>query len=322
MDLFSAFVALPTAISAVDFHAVPVGDARADFLAKASDGSPVFLLHDASPARYSPAILLKYVSVQFHNTCRVTTRSREIEDQFAVVSCAADAPDLHEIFVRCVSASVEQLPTHAGTEELHKCVQSLLNLFRAFSRPNSREVTGLWAELFVMLQSGNVARALECWHADPFERFDFSWQSGCLEVKAASRDIRQHEFALEQLQAPRNGVGYIASVLLQPLSGGEGVLDLAKQIESVVASSPTLREKLWMNISAALGAEFSDRLDRKFDPSFAERTLAMYAMSDIPAPPPPADPRVTDVRFRADLMNVASSIGGNSKKVLGSIFDS
>jgi hypothetical protein len=293
---------------------------RADFVAKAEDGGPVFLLHDASAARYSPAIELKNVSVQFHSTCRVTTTGGVVEDQFAVVSCDASIPELHELFVRCVAAAAEQLPLEASTSELQCCVQALLDLFRALARPSSKGVTGLWGELYVMLHSRNVGCALERWRADQFERFDFSWPTGCLEVKAAINELRQHEFALEQLRAPVGGVGYVASVLLQPLSGGLGVVDLANDIEHIVASQPALRLKLWENVAAALGSDFSDRLDRRFDASYAKRSLAVYAMSDIPAPEQPSDPRVTGVRFRADLSGLVPSLSGTAESVLASLF--
>ena len=78
MDLIVSFTALPAAGSAVDFSAIPLAGRRSDYLAKAADGSPVFLLQDASPASYSPAIELKHVSVQFHSTCRVTTDRKSV----------------------------------------------------------------------------------------------------------------------------------------------------------------------------------------------------------------------------------------------------
>ena len=243
-----------------------------------------------------------------------------MEDQFAVISCDASTPELHEVFVRCVAAAVEQLPPIASTSELQRCVQSLLDLFRALGRPSNREVTGLWAELFVIHQSNNVARALECWHTDPFERFDFSWPAGCLEVKAAVKDARQHEFALEQLKSPIGGAGYVASMLLQPLSGGVGVADLANAIDRIVAVHPVLRQKLWENIAAALGSDFSERLDRRFDSSYAQRSLAVYAMSDVPAPQQPIDPRITALRFRVDMTGVTSSLPGSPSAILGTLF--
>lgn len=320
MDLYRAFNDLHLAGSAMEFTAVALSERRRDFLAKASDGSPVFLLHDASAATYSPAISLKNVSVQFHNTCRVTTATGTVEDQFAVVACDASVPDLYELFIRCFAAAVEQLPMSAGTGDLDECVHGLLDLFRALNRPNSKEVTGLWAELFVITTSRNVSRALEAWHADQFERFDFSWPTGCLEVKAAVKEVRVHDFALEQLQAPMNGQGMVASLLLQPLGGGVGVMDLARNIEAGILAEPLLRQKLWANVVAALGSDFSERLDRRFDVSYVERHLAVFMMSDVPAPDQPSDPRITGMRFRSDLSSVQSSLADAPADVLNRLF--
>lgn len=239
-----------------------------------------------------------------------------LEDQFAVVSCQAAEPELHQIFIRCLAAAAEQLPTQADTADLQRCVQSLLDLFRALGRPSGGEVAGLWAELFVMSRSRDVVNALRAWHADQFERFDFSWPTGCIEVKATVQEERQHEFALEQLRSPVGGNGYVVSVLLQPLNGGVGVIDLAQAIERAVAVEPVLRLKLWENIAAALGSDFSERLDRRFDSSYAARNLAVYAMADVPAPEQPIDPRITAVRFRADLSGLASSLTGDPVDVL------
>jgi hypothetical protein len=320
MNLYQAFASLPFAASSVDFSAAPLMGLRSDFLAKASDGGPVFLLQDSSPAAYSPAIELKHVSVQFHNTCRVSTVGDVVEDQFAVISCDASVPELHEIFIRCLAAAVEQLPIGAGTSDLQRCVQSMLTLFRALGRPSNREVTGLWAELFVIAKSKNVPQALRAWHADQFERFDFSWATGCLEVKATVKEVRQHNFALEQLRVPLNGAGFVASVLLQTMSGGFGVVDLANEIEAKVATELDLRQKLWENIAAALGSDFSERLDRRFDLSYAERNLAVYVMADVPAPQEPSDPRIADVRFSVDLSTVMSSQTGSARGILDALF--
>jgi hypothetical protein len=320
LNLFAAFAELPIATSVVDFAAVALSSQRRDFLAKTADGSPVFLLHDASPPCYSPAIEFKNISVQFHTACRITTSSGSIEDQFAVVTCAERVPELHEVFVRCFAAAVEQLPPVSTTATLRRCIDELLNLFRTLGQPAVRQLTGLWGELFVISKCKDMSRALRAWHADPLERFDFSWGNGCLEVKASSRELREHEFALQQLHAPIAGAGFVASVLLQPMNGGMGVKDLADSIERSVAADPKLKEKLWKNIVWALGRDFSEQLDRRFDPSHAERSLVLYAMNDVPTPQSPDDPRITSVRFRVDLSAVSSSLHGSAKDVLQTLF--
>ncbi|MFZ3173401.1 MAG: PD-(D/E)XK motif protein [Thiobacillus sp.] len=318
--IYSAFLALPTAVSPADFKAIPLSTRRKDFLAKNHDGAPVFLLHDSSAAKYSPNISFRHLSAQFHATCHIRTDEVELKDQFCIVWCDASEPELHELFVRCVGAAIEELPDDSGTRELESCISQLHDLFRGLSLPSSREVSGLWAELFVIWKSGNPAHAVSLWHEDQYDRFDFSNNTVHLEVKSTIRELRAHEFALEQLQPPAGGTGFVASLMLQPLTGGIGVLDIAQEIEPAISEMPRLKQKLWKNIAKALGADFSDKLDKRFDPTFAEKSLALYLMSDIPRPDTPSDPRVTALRFLSDLTTVSSSLPGAPLIALANVF--
>lgn len=307
-SVFSSFLGLPTAVTPTEFKAIPLSTKRKDFLAKNDDGSPVFLLHDSSAAKYNPGVNFHYLSAQFHATCRVRTDMVDLEDQFCLVWCDAAAPELHELFVRCVSAAIEELPENCGTQELEFSISQLRDLFRALAQPSSREVSGLWAELFVISRCRNPIQALSLWHEDQFDRFDFSSSTVHIEVKSTVRGLRAHEFALEQLHPPSGGTGFVVSILLQPLTGGIGVLDLAREIDAVVNGMPRLKQKLWENVAKALGSDFSDKLDKCFDPTFAERGLAVYSMNDIPRPDAPSDPRITALRFVSDLSTVSSSL--------------
>jgi len=320
-DLVARFTDLPQGAGREEFKAVTLSNIRRDFLAKTEDGAPVFLLHDASKAKYVPEINFRQLSAQFHVTCRVIVEGQELEDQFCLVSCDGTAPELFELFIRCFAAAVEGIPRDVGTRELEACIVQLRDLFRALAAPSSRELPGLWAELFVILRCGHSAAALGLWHSDQFDRFDFSSETLCLEVKATVRGTRIHEFALEQLEPPAEGVGLVASLLLQPLTGGLGILDLARRIEEATPSDAKLRLKLWQNIAAALGADFSAGLDRQFDMSFAERNLAVFSMSDIPKPERPSDHRITGLRFVVELATVTSSLMGSPLQHLVRAFE-
>lgn len=255
MDIFTDFVGLPLAKSTVDFSAIALPSRKRDFLAKATDGSPVFLIHDSSTLSYVPAIELKNISARFHSTCLVTTPSGILEDQFAVVSCGTDAPELYELFIRCFGAAVDQLPATATTADIQSSVRRLLDLFCSLNRPSNRELAGLWAELFVISKCNDPVKAVHSWHSDPNERFDFSWRGSRLEVKSTVKEERQHEFALEQLRRPTDGYAFVASVLLQPLTGGMSVIDLATSIASALVNQPELRQKVWENVVSAMGVE-------------------------------------------------------------------
>ncbi|OSZ73148.1 PD-(D/E)XK motif protein [Hydrogenophaga sp. IBVHS1] len=320
MDLYDEFQALVSATSSTEFAAVPVGARQNDFLAKSADGAPIFLVSDSSAAAYTPGTTLKHLSVQFHLTCRVQSAAGPVDGQFALIACDAEVPELYELFVRCVGAAINQLPDAAKTPDIESSVRSLLNLFRAMNAPGGREIAGLWAELFVIVQSVNVSAAVRAWHANTFERFDFSWPGGVLEVKATQSGARVHEFSLEQLVVPSAGLGLVASLLLQPQTNGVGVMDLASKVDAALHDEGDLRQRLWSNIATSLGSEFSEKLDRRYDLSFAERQVAMFNMADVPAPERPIDPRVTSLRFRSDLTTVTSTVAESGLKALSCLF--
>ena len=307
-SVFSAFLDLPRAASSTEFKAISLSVKRQDFLARNNDGAPVFLLHDSSVAKYNPGINFRHLSAEFHATCHVRTEVEDIQDQFCLVWCDAEAPELHELFVRCVSAAIEELPANCGTHELESRISKLRDLFSALARPGAREISGLWSELFIISCCGNPLRALSLWHEDQFDRFDFSSSNLHIEIKSTVRGLRAHEFALEQLQQPVGGAGFVVSMLLQPLTGGTSVLDLASEIDAKMDGFPRLKQKLWENVAKTLGADFSDKLDKRFDQAFAERNLTIYSMNDIPRPETPSDLRITALRFVSDLTAVPSSL--------------
>lgn len=318
--IYSLFLELPSAVSSTEFKAIPLSANRKDYLARSDDGAPVFLLHDSSAPKYNPDINFRYLSAQFHATCSVQTDDGDLQDQFCLVSCDAAVPELHELFIRCVGAAIEELPESSGTRELESCILQMRDLFRALALPSSREVSGLWAELFVISRCGDPTLALSLWHEDQFDRFDFSSESMRLEVKSSVRGLRAHEFSLEQLHPPTDGFGFVTSILLQPLTGGIGVLELAKNIEVSIGKVPRLKKKLWENVARTLGVDFSDQLDKRFDPTFTEKSLAVFSMGDIPRPSTTSDPRITAIRFVADLSSVSSSLPNSALSALTQIF--
>lgn len=306
--LLSKFSNLPQAKSIDDFIALPLSARRRDFLTKGVDGEPIFLLHDSSPIKYVPGIQYRYISAKFHTTCKIQTCEDSLQDQFAVIACDAEVPELYELFINCFSAAIESLPSKAVTKQIESSIQDLLALFKDMSRPNRKEVSGLWAELFIIERSGSVSKMLTCWHDDPYDRFDFSWKNVYLEVKATTKPTRTHDFSVDQLCVPVNASGYVASLLMLPLSSGIGIMDIARKIDNSVIDFPLLRKKLWSNVAKALGSDFSEKIDRRFDLGFSEQNFMLYSMDDIPKFKDPIDPRISSIRYKASLEATSSSL--------------
>jgi len=304
LDLVAQFEDLSPATVGDKFDAISTHAERADFLGKDVGGAPVFLIADDGSPNFRPPVRHQHLSASFGVKCRLSVDGIEQTGQFAVLRFIDGAHDLHELFIRCVQAALADLPAAVSGQEIEERVGSLLSLFQALSRPSSRELAGIWAELFCILNCGNSNTALHRWHADNFETHDFSWALERFEVKASVGQLRVHEFSLVQLSPPAGSHGSVASLLLRSTNNGLGVLDLAQAIEASPGVDAKLREKLWSQIIQALGRDFSDAVDKKFDPLYALENLVVFPMQDIPRLSDPEDSRITGIRFRVDLSGV------------------
>jgi hypothetical protein len=318
--LLSDFAQLEPASSPNNFNAVQLPGGRQDYLGKDQQGAPIFLVADEGELVYRPVVQHRHLSAAFCMLCRINVEGTEVVGKFALIRFEGDAPELHELFIRCVRAAVADLPASAQTPDIEARVNRLLALFRALARPAGREISGLWAELFCIAASGNVPVALDRWHTDNTESFDFSWGQGRLEVKSTVGPFRIHEFSLDQLQPPSSGSGYVASLVLKAANGGEGVLDLAKQVEEQLNGDTSLQAKLWALLVQSLGSDFSAALDRRFDVDIAAKQLILFRMEDIPSLPLITDARISSVRFKSDLSSVQRSFGPNGVAALKALF--
>lgn len=320
MQLLDSFADLQPSSSPDSFNAVRVTPAREDFLGKDQHGAPVFLVADDGEPVYRPVVQHRHLSAAFCLLCRLNVDGAEVVGRFALIRFEGAAPELHELFIRCVRAAIADLPVSVQTPDIEARVTRLLALFRALARPAGREISGLWAELFCIAGSGDVPVAVHRWHTDSSEAFDFSWGQGRLEVKSTVGAFRIHDFSLDQLRSPSGGAGYVASLLLKSANDGEGVMGLAKRVEGHLEGQLALQAKLWTMVVQSLGEDFSDTLDRRFDVDLATRQLLVFRMEDVPSLPPVTDTRITSVKFRVDLSSVQSSLGSNGEAALKALF--
>ena len=319
MEVFGQFRDLAPSSTPDTFNAVRLASARDDFLGKDQLGAPVFLVADDGEAVYRPVVQHRHLSAAYCMLCRLNVDGAEVVGRFALIRFEGVAPELHELFIRCVRAAIADLPESVQAPEIEVRVTRLLALFRALARPAGREISGLWAELFCILNSGDVSEAVARWHADNAETFDFSWSQGRLEVKSTVGAFRIHDFALDQLHAVSNA-GYVASVMLRTSNDGVGVIGLAQQIEQQLQGALPLQSKLWGLVLQSLGEDFSAALDRRFDLDVAARQLLVFRMEDIPKLPAVVDTRISSVKFKVDLSSVPSSLGASGLASLRACF--
>ena len=110
MEVFGQFRDLAPSSTPDTFNAVRLASARDDFLGKDQLGAPVFLVADDGEAVYRPVVQHRHLSAAYCMLCRLNVDGAEVVGRFALIRFEGVAPELHELFIRCVRAAIADLP--------------------------------------------------------------------------------------------------------------------------------------------------------------------------------------------------------------------
>jgi hypothetical protein len=189
---------------------------------------------------------------------------------------------------------------------LADAIGKLVEILQHLTKPASRSVIGLFAEVMVIALSRDPVTCISAWRANSEDRFDFSIADARLETKATSERTRTHYFSLEQCSAPRGTHAAIASMFVEQNGAGQSLGDLIDEAAQRVAGSAQALVKLRAVVANSLGAALPAALQMCFDDALSRSTLALFRAEDIPAIRPPITSGVSSVRFRSDLTGVAA----------------
>lgn len=284
-----------------------------DYIALGAQQQPVILLSCASSVGLKrPPISLQHLTVEFGIRFCVRTPSGVVEDDFVVVSLRDDDVGLVEAFCLAGDAIVAALPELPSASDIEKAVRDFVEVLSVLSLPSSRAVAGLWAELWLMSIASDRQAAVTAWHRDPMNRFDFSFASHFVEIKATEREERSHEFSFEQLRRSQLPIK-VASLRLRRTQSGKSIADLVTAVQDGL--SLELRTKLVKNVFGAVGSAVSEASEIRFDEEFAEANIKVIAADRVPVVVIPDGSPISSVRFRvnfddssltADLRRVAA----------------
>lgn len=292
-----AVSAAPVGDGTLPASAVP-GRAR-DYVSLGPQQQPVLLLSCASSAGLKrPSICLQHLTVEFGIRFRVHAATGVVEDDYVVISLRGDDLELSEAFCLAADSLVAALPEAPSASDIENAVREIVEVLSALSLPSSRAVAGLWAELWLMSVATDPQAAVAAWHKDPKNRFDFSFASHFVEVKATEREERIHDFSYEQLRRSELPIK-VASLRLRRAQGGKSVADLVATLQEGL--KPELRSKLVKNVFGTIGSDISEASEIRFDEKFAESYLRVIAADRVPVVVIPDASPISAVRFRVNL---------------------
>jgi len=225
---------------------------------------------------------------------------------FLVLRCREADADLQAQFLELVEGLVEYLGEQPSPNEVDEAVRDLVELFRSMSGPSRRTISGLWAELLVLLDAADCEIAGAAWHSDPNEQHDFVVGNEQVEVKSTTAAVREHEVTLSQLSVPTGGIGFMVSVMLEPHDAGASTNDLLAEALTRLSARGEQRRRLRAIVAATIGEDWREADQVRFNISRARSSRLVYDMSAIPTVDPRVPPQVSSVRFVVDLSDTVS----------------
>jgi putative PD-(D/E)XK family protein DUF4420 len=290
----------PDEASATVFSGANIAETK-HHLGKDSRGRPAILLN-VSAAKLRPAsTILKNLRVEHGLHCRISTPVGLIDGEFSLLHCQSDSELLQNCFFELSEVLLRSLSAQPDAGEVSRIVERMAALFLAIDRPPTRAVQGLWGELLMICHAQHVIIAVEAWHTDACDHYDFAHGLFRLEVKTSGDRSRNHHFSYEQVYGADDVDVTIASMFVESSAAGRKLGELWDTVRSAVAAEADLRVKVDEICLQTLGATWQDARSLAYDDSLALDSLAYFAANQIPRVPRALPIGVSEVKFRSDL---------------------
>jgi hypothetical protein len=202
----------------------------------------------------------------------------------AVLRCNFDASD--ENLLRLVAGIIIGLvDLHFRFGDAGKAIWALKSLFGdGFTTSTSQTSTirGLIGELAVLRAARDTKTAVDMWHVNSDNRYDFSQGDERLEVKTTSSTIRQHKFNSRQLP-PLKGISvWIASVQVAEVSVGMSISELVSLISKDLPLH--LSKKVADIVVETTGLPPASLGQPQFDLNSTVASIKVFRSSTVPTP--------------------------------------
>lgn len=243
-------------------------------------------------------------ALHFEPWCRVLwLEGNQTLPPSAVLRCTYDTADLDA--VRIITAIFATLiDTQVNYLDAGRTILRIRDLFAdGFdATPSQNVLVGLAGELLWISVQSNLDQAIESWHVDADDRYDFSSHSERLEVKTTTGSLRHHRFTSRQLPAAPGTRVRVVSVLLQVVADGVSIRDLYLEVGAKL--SPSSMQKLSDSILDVTGLPASLLLEPQFDREGSLSSIRVFDSESVPTPQ--WGPGVSDIEWRAYLDELQS----------------
>ncbi len=300
-DIFER-LPIPKSTKEHTYTAMPIKGFNSHKIGKDIEGNPSLLLEVNQEDKdfvFTPYNLYN-LSITHHLACEVLLQDKREERSFSVIHYTGHDESLKSYFLKACEVLVPTLGNFPNGQKITSTVNKFIDLFRLMKEPPTKTVQGLWAELFFIHQLPNPKQGVAAWHQSPEEKYDFSLDKVSIEVKSYSTRERIHHFTAKQLTTPTACTGYVVSIFVEPLAGGQSLQQLLDDITARLDGDSQLVEKLHLLTYTTLGSSLSQLKEVSYNYHLAKESLALYHTDDVPKITY-LPHHVFDVKFRSSL---------------------
>ena len=178
------------------------------------------------------------------------------------------------------------LDLQAKFGETGKAISQLKTLFEnrlKFEVPDST-ITGIVGELLIIAASNNQNLAVDYWHSNADDKFDFSGSNFRLEVKSTVSTLRNHHFSSYQIPGNAPDKTYVASAQIVRVETGSNLLDLVTRVSEHLDHERL--EKVTEVTRKTLKVPLELLTEYQFDLNESLKGIKLIKASEIPSPTP------------------------------------
>jgi len=211
-------------------------------------GAPVVLIEAETEGA---ALNLELGQVHFRSfvTARQVDGSSVNDRRGALLVCQTADEDSLWFFWRVCGLIVGSLPPRYSSADIRSVVWGLVDLLQSVGKPRNTSHVGLFGELIFILGCSNVIQAVEAWHPNDDDIWDFEFPTVRLDVKTTMSKSRLHSVSYEQANAlPTVAVRSVfCSLRLRRVAGGVRLGDLVDLVIAGVSENDELVTKVLLN---------------------------------------------------------------------------
>lgn len=186
---------------------------------------------------------------------RSFVRARQVDHSIvndrrgALLVCQTLDEDSLWFFWRVCGLIVSSLPHQYSSADIRSIVWGLVDLLQAVGKPRDTSDVGLFGELLFILGCSNMTQAVEAWHANDDDVWDFEFPTLRLDVKTTMSKSRLHSVSFEQANAlPTVMVRSVfCSLRLRRVAGGVRLGELVDLVIAGVRGNQELVTKVLLN---------------------------------------------------------------------------